>query len=72
MSDHGASDAELAEQLEQEARGLLEDGHGGDSLALAIDQLRADRTNGESLTASMERLRDVIDQERNSGPGGAR
>jgi hypothetical protein len=72
MSDHGASDAELAEQLEQEAQELLEAGHGGDSLTLAVDQLRADRTNGESLTASIQLLRDVIDQERNIGPGGAR
>jgi hypothetical protein len=70
VPDHDATDVEVAEQLEQEAQRLLDNRTGGDSLALAIDQLQADRANGEPLTTAIRQLREAIAEHRDMPAGG--
>ena len=70
MPDHDATDVEVAEQLEQEAQRLLDNRTGGDSLALAIEQLQADRANGEPLTTAIRQLREAIAEHRDMPAGG--
>jgi hypothetical protein len=70
VPDHDATDVEVAEQLEQEAQRLLDNRTGGDSLALAIDQLQADRANGEPLTTAIRQLREAIAEHRDLPAGG--
>jgi hypothetical protein len=69
VSDSRAADVEVAEHLDRDAQALLDGGGGGDSLALAVDQLHADRTNGKPLAAAIRRLRDAH-EERDTRPGG--
>ena len=71
MSDDRATDVDV-EQLEQEAQELLDGGHGEDSLVLAVDQLHADRTNGEPLETAIRSLRAALAEVRGPGTGRGR
>jgi hypothetical protein len=71
VSGSRAADVEVAEQLDRDAQALFDGGGGSDSLTLAVDQLHADRTNGEPLATAIRRLRDAIDEERDTRAGGA-
>ena len=51
-----------ADRWEQQARQGLADGSAGDSVRLALDQLAADRTNGEPLDTALRRLRDSLSE----------
>jgi hypothetical protein len=55
------ADVSAAERLEREAQQLVDDGRAQESLTLALDQLRADRANGEPLTSAVASLRAAID-----------
>jgi hypothetical protein len=57
MSDVSADEVQ---QLEQTARERLAAGDAGESVQLALDQLVADRTNGEPLDTAYRRLRDTL------------
>jgi hypothetical protein len=70
VADHDAPDVEVAERLEREAQRLLDSGTGDDSLVLAVDQLQADRANGEPLTAAIRQLREAIEKHRDMPAGG--
>ena len=72
MSDSRTADVEVAEQRDRDAQVLLDGSGGSDSLALAVDQLHADRTNGEPLATANRRLRDAVDEERDTRAGGRR
>jgi hypothetical protein len=48
------------DELERVARAIVEDGLASNELVLALDQLNADRTNGESLEDASERLRRAL------------
>jgi hypothetical protein len=54
-------DVSAAERLEREAQQLVDDGRAQESLTLALDQLRADRANGEPLASAVARLRAATD-----------
>jgi hypothetical protein len=71
VSDPRAADVEVADQLDREAQALLDGDGGSDSLALAVDQLRADCTNGEPLPTAIRGLRDALDEQRDTRAGGA-
>jgi hypothetical protein len=64
-------DVVVAARLEWEAQRLIDDGDASTELKMAIDQLRADRTNGEALGEATERLRKAIDRGRDLGQGGS-
>jgi hypothetical protein len=49
-----------ADRWEQQARQKVAEGSAGDSVRLALDQLAADRTNGEPLDTALRRLRDSL------------
>jgi hypothetical protein len=70
MSEHDDSDVAAAETLEHEAQQLLDGGNGAESLTMALDQLRADRANGEPLEAAVDRLRSAIAGARDHTTGG--
>ena len=53
-------DALDATALEELAREIVEDGLGSRELTSALDQLVADRTNGEPLDAAIDDLRAVL------------
>ena len=66
------SAADEDERLEQRARDALAAGSAGESVQLALDQLIADRTNGEPLDTACRHLRDALDHadtEQRSGTG---
>ena len=50
------------EQLEERARKLIGSGNEYDGVRSALDQLVADRTNGEPLDTAATRLRAVLDR----------
>jgi hypothetical protein len=52
--------ADEVQELERIARERLASGDVGDSVQLALDQLVADRTNGEPLDTAYRRLRDTL------------
>jgi hypothetical protein len=52
--------AEEAERLERRARGAIAAGSAGTSVRLALEQLIADRTNGEPLDTAGRFLRDAL------------
>jgi hypothetical protein len=70
VADDGATDVAAAERLEREAQQLLDNGHRADALTMALDQLHADRANGESLDSAIRRLREAIGQGRTTRAGG--
>jgi hypothetical protein len=55
-------EVEVAARLEREARRRLDTGTGTRELALALDQLCADRANGESLGLALEQVRRVLER----------
>lgn len=57
-----APELELADQLEREAEAHVGSGADADAVTLALEQLRADRTNGEPLDTSLGELRAALDQ----------
>jgi hypothetical protein len=61
VADPLESDGEVL-GLERRAQRLLDDGAGSRELALALDQLRADRTNGESLGSATDDLRRILER----------
>ena len=68
MPGDEASDVEHAQQLERAAQELLDGGGGGDQIVLALDQLRADRANGEPLASAVRGLGEAMDAATGSGP----
>lgn len=48
------------ERLERRARDRLSAGSAGESVQLALDQLIADRTNGEPLDTAYRRLSETL------------
>jgi hypothetical protein len=62
VADRSDSEVEVAARLEREAQRVLEQSAGTRELALALDELRADRTNGESLAPAIEHLRRVLER----------
>jgi hypothetical protein len=59
-----------AERLEQRARDELAAGSAGTSVRLALDQLLADRANGEPLDTAYRFLRDTLSHEEGGRRGG--
>jgi hypothetical protein len=55
-------EVEFAARLERDAQRVLEQSGGTRELASALDELRADRTNGESLGPAIEHLRRVLER----------
>ena len=53
--------ADEVERLERRAREGIAAGKVDDSVRLALDQLVADRTNGEPLDTAWHRLRNTLD-----------
>ncbi|HET9547132.1 MAG TPA: hypothetical protein VFO97_04820 [Desertimonas sp.] len=60
----------MAERLLSVAEGLIDDGRGGGQLVIAVEQLRADRANGEALATSIAGLRAAIDDVHHPPAGG--
>jgi len=61
--EHQPDDRESPEEieaLEDRARSIVERGNASDGVLLALDQLRADRTNGEPLDVAADLLRRSI------------
>jgi hypothetical protein len=65
------ADVSAAERLEREAQQLVDDGRAQESLTLALDQLRADRANGEPLASAVASLRAAIDDAHHNSTGDA-
>jgi hypothetical protein len=59
--------ADAAERLAVEARAALAFGSAGDDVQLALDQLQADRANGEPLDTAFQRLRDALHESNRTG-----
>jgi myo-inositol-1(or 4)-monophosphatase len=55
-------DVDRADRLEHEAQRLIDDGRGDNALKLALDQLHADRANGEPLDEAIDQLRRAIEE----------
>ena len=53
--------ADEVERLERRARDGIAAGDVDETIQLALDQLVADRTNGEPLDTAWSRLRDTLD-----------
>jgi hypothetical protein len=69
VPDSQDADVEVAARLEREAQRVIDDGAGSSALKLAVDQLRADRTNGEKLDDAIDRLRRALDRAVPTGSG---
>lgn len=54
------TDQDAVAELEQAARALVDDGRATRDVQLALDQLVADRSNGEPLEVAIDRLRAVL------------
>ena len=50
------------EQMEQLARSIIDDGRATRDLVMAVDQLVADRANGEPLDAAADLLRSALSE----------
>ncbi len=55
---------EDVERLERRATAAIAEKSGSDSVRIALDQLRADRTNGEPLDTAFHWLRAALDEVR--------
>lgn len=62
MSGDRAVDTLSASELETLARAIVDDGLATRELSVALDQLVADRANGEPLDAAADDLRAVLAQ----------